>query len=365
MKKIKSLISILLVLFVVFASCVTANAASASISAYASKKNVTSGDTITVTVSLNSNPGIAGVNFTLSYNSSHLQYVSSSVGGAGNAFSLKNANQSGSTVKGAFMNVDGSTSSSTGTLATITFKVISNASAKSPLSLSASATDSAANTVSVSASGDTLTLGTTTAPSTTKPTTKPSTTKPTTTAPTTKPTTTKPTTTETTTEGESTTKVIATETIAVTVGNSYQLAKPSSMSGKVTYSSSKAAVASVTDAGVITTLQKGMTTITAVSENGVTKTWLLIVGDGSTVEKEDESTTLTDEETTTELQIIGSVTEENTIEEETTAETKDSLKKDKGDETFRLIFGTGAVVAVLIIIIIIVSMIRKRKSFVG
>ncbi len=362
MKKIKSLVSILLAVFVVFTSCVVANAASASISAHANKTNVTSGDTITVTVSLNSCSGISGINFTLTYNSSHLQYVSSSIGGAGNAFSLKNANQSGSSVKGAFMNVDGSTSSSTGALATVTFKVISSASAKSPLSLSASATDSAANTVSVTANGTTLTLGTTTAkPSTTKPTTKPTTTKPTTT----KPTTTKPTTTEPTTEAESTTKVIATETIAVKVGNSYQLAKPSSMSGKVTYSSSKTSVATVTDAGVISTLAKGMTTITAVSENGVTKTWLLIVGDGSTVEKEDESTTLTDEETTTELQMIGSVTEENTTEEETTADTKDSLKKDKGDETFRLIFGTGAVVAVLIIIIIIVSMIRKRRSFVG
>ncbi len=362
MKKIKSLISILLAVFVVFTSCVVANAASASISAYSSKTNVTSGDTITVTISLNSNPGIAGVNFTLSYNSAHLQYVSSSIGGAGNAFGLKNANQSGSAIKGAFMNVDGTESKSTGTLASITFKVISGASANSPLSLSASATDSSANNVSVSASGTTLKLGTTTKPTTTKPTTtKPTTTKPTTT----KPTTTKPTTTEATTEGESTTKIIATETIAVTVGNVYQLAKPSSMTGKVTYSSSKTSVATVTDAGVISTVAKGMTTITAVSENGVTKTWLLIVGDGSTVEKEDESTTVTDEETTTELQIIGSVTEEDTTEEQTTAESKDNLKKEKGDETFRLIFGTGAVVAVLIIIIIIVSMIRKRRSFVG
>lgn len=366
MKKIKSLISVLLAVFVVFTSCVVANAASASISAYSSKTNVSSGDTITVTVSLNSNPGIAGVNFTLSYNSSHLQYVSSSIGGAGNAFGLKNANQSGSAIKGAFMNVDGSVSTSTGTLASITFKVISNVSASSPLSLSASATDSSANTVSVSASGTTLKLGSSTTSTTAKPsTTKPTTTKPTTTAPTTKPTTTKPTTTETTTEGESTTKIIATETIAVTVGNSYQLAKPSSMTGKVTYSSSKTSVAKVTDGGVISTIAKGMTTITAVSENGVTKTWLLIVGDGSTVEKETESTTATDEETTTELMIIGSVTEPDTTEEETTAESEGNGKNDKGDETFRLIFGTGAVVAVLIIIIIIVSMIRKRRSFVG
>lgn len=362
MKKIKSIIAILLAVFVVFASCVAVNAASASISAYAGKTNVTQGDTVTVTVSLNSSSGISGINFTLTYNSSHLEYQSSSIGGAGDAFSLKNANQSGSSIKGAFMNVDGSTVTSTGTLATITFKVISSASVSSPLSLSASATDSAANTVSVSASGTTLTIASATAntTTTTKPSTSATTAKPTTT----KPTTTKPTTTETTTEGESTTKIIATETIAVSVGNVYQLAKPSSMSGSVSYSSSKTSVATVTDAGVISTVAKGMTTITAVSENGVTKTWLLIVGDGSTVEKEDESTTLTDEETTTELQVIGSVTEADTTEEETTAETEDTGKKDKGDETFRLIFGTGAVVAVLIIIIIVVSMIRKRRSFV-
>lgn len=371
MKKIKSLISILLAVFVVFTSCVVANAASASISAYSSKTNVASGDTITVTISLNSNPGIAGVNFTLSYNSSHLQYVSSSIGGAGNSFGLKNANQSGSAIKGAFMNVDGSESTSTGTLATVTFKVISSAAANSPLSLSASATDSDANTVSVSANGTTLKLGTTstTKPTTTKPTTtKPTTTKPTTTKPTTtKPTTTDPITTNATTE--TTTQVEfesgTTETIAVAVGKSYQLAKPSAMTGKVTYSSSKTSVATVTDEGVITTIAKGMTTITAVGENG-SKKWLLIVGDGSTVETETESTTATDEEeTTTELQLIGSETEPDITEEQTTAESKDNLKKDKGDETFRIIFGTGAVVAVLIIIIIIVSMIRKRRSFVG
>lgn len=370
MKKIRSLISVLIALCVILTCSVVANAASASVSASASKSNVTAGDVITVNVNLNSSSGISGIDFTLTYNSAHLEYQNSSVGSAGSAFNtMKAVNKSGSTIKGAFLNADGSSASKTGTLATVTFKVIATSKVSSPVSLSSTATDADANSVSVSASGINLNIAAKETP-TVKPTavttTKPTTTKPTTTKPTTtKPTTTKAETTtqpETTTEGESTTKIIATETIAVKKGNVYQLAKPSAMSGKVTYSSSKTSVATVSDSGVITTVDKGMTTITAVSENGVTKTWLLIVGDGSMAETTTEEET-TEEESTTEIAIIGEVTEESTTEEETTAET-DSEKKDNGDETFRLIFGTGAAVAVLIIIIIIVSMIRKRRSFV-
>lgn len=356
MRKIKSLISVLVAVCVILSCSLVASAAGASISASASKTNVKPGDTVTVSVSLNSNTGVAGLDFTLTYNTSQLEYQSSSVGSAGSSFLLKSVNKSGSAVRGAYLNVDGTTTSSTGSLATITFKVIASSTASSPLSLSASGTDSNGNVVSVGASGTTLSISS----ATTKPvtTTKPTTTKPTTT----KPTTTEATT-ETTTEAESTTKVITTETIGVKKGNVYQLAKPSSMTGKVKYSSSKTSVATVSDTGVITTLAKGMTTITAVSENGVTKNWLLIVGDGSMVETE-STTELEEEESTTEISVIGSVTEENTTEEETTEETEDTNKKDKGDETFRLIFGTGAAVAVLIIIIIIASMIRKRRSFV-
>ena len=355
MRKIKSLISVLVAVCVILSCSLVASAAGASISASASKTNVKPGDTITVSVSLNSNTGVAGLDFTLTYNTSQLEYQSSSVGSAGSSFLLKSVNKSGSAVRGAYLNVDGTTTSSTGSLATITFKVIASSTASSPLSLSASGTDSNGNVVSVGASGTTLSISSaTTKPvATTKPTTKPTTTKPTTTEATT----------ETTTEAESTTKVITTETIGVKKGNAYQLAKPSSMTGKVKYSSSKTSVATVSDTGVITTLAKGMTTITAVSENGVTKNWLLIVGDDSMVETE-STTELEEEESTTEISVIGSVTEENTTEEETTEETEDTNKKDKGDETFRLIFGTGAAVAVLIIIIIIASMIRKRRSFV-
>lgn len=106
--------------------------------------------------------------------------------------------------------------------------------------------------------------------------------------------TTRPTATEVTTEGESTTKIIATETVEVSVDNSYQLLNSSSMSGKVTYSSSNPSVATVTDEGIVTTIAKGTATITAISENGVEKSWIFIVVDNSIV----ESTTLAEEETT-------------------------------------------------------------------
>lgn len=359
MKKLKLFVSLLLVISMFFSCTLFVSAASASISASAGKTDVGYGDTVTVSVKLTSNPGMAGVNFSLTYNSSHLQYQSSSVGSAGSGFSLASVNPNGASIKGAFINADGSTVSSTGTLATVTFKVITSSNASSYLTVSASGTDGDANTVYVSTSNVTLNLNalTTVKPTTT---TKPTTTKITTT---TKPTTTKPRMTETV-NGESTTKIIATETIGVKKGNAYQLAKPSSMSGSVTYSSSRTSVATVSSSGIVKTLSKGMTTITAVSENGVTKTWLLIVGDGSTVETDETTTSSEEEETTTEIAVIGSVTEEKTTEEKTTGESTASAKKDS-DKTFRLIFGTGIAVAILVVIIVIASMIRKKRSFIG
>ena len=365
MKKIKSLISVILALCVILTCSVAVNAASASVSASANKTNVTAGDTVTVSVNLNSSSGIAGIDFILTFNSAHLEYQNCTVGSAGEAFTtMKAVNRNGSTVKGAFLNFDGTATTKTGALATVTFKVIATTNASSPISLSSTATDGNANSVSVSVSGTTLNIAAKAAATTT--TTKPvvTTTKPVVTTTKPAPTTTKPETTieaETTTEGE---KVLQTETIAVQKGNAYQLAKPSAMTGKVKYTSSKTSVATVTDSGVINTLSKGMTTITAVSENGVTKTWLLIVGDGSTVETTTEEET---EETSVNLltELETSVLEEpeEITEEATTAETENE-KKDSGDKTFRLVFGTGAAVAVIVVIVIIASMIRKRKSFV-
>lgn len=371
MKKFKAVISIFIAVMMLALSMPTVFSASGGAFAVSS---TTKGDTVTVTVGLSSNNGMAGVDFQLNYDPSQLEVHSVQKGSTGEKFDMGGVNPSGSsTVKGAFLNTDGETVKSSGALAVVTFKKVSNSASSSSVTVSGSGTDSKGATLSVSSSSTTVNLSsgsTTQKPTTTaKPTTtKPTTTKPTTTKPTTtKPTTTKPTTTEKTTEettlpGETTTKIISTETIGVKKGNVYQLAKPSSMSGKIVYTSSNVSVASVTNEGVVNTLAKGMTTIKAVSENGVTKTWLLIVGDGSTVEK--ESTTGDEEESTTELEVIGSVTEAET-EEETTEEAKNDNKKTENDETFRLIFGTAAAVAVLIIVIVIASMIRKRRSFVN
>lgn len=353
MKKLKLVVSVFLAVSMIFAFCVVANAASASVVAKANKTNVSYGDTVTVTVSLSQNSGIAGVNFVLNYDSSKLQFQSVSNGSTAGNFSMGEANNSGSTIKGAYLNTNGASTTSTGSLATVKFKVISDSASSSSLTVSANGTNGNGDPVTISTSGTTVKINPTTKATTTKPTT-------------TKATTTRPTT-ETTKADESTTKVISTETIAVKVGNVYQLAKPSSMQGSVIFSSSNPSVISVDSNGVIKTLSRGMSTIKAVSANGVTKTWLLIVGDGSTVDST-ETTTLTDEETTTEIMVIGEVDEETSAEKTTAEKTEKDETKDKlddSDRTFKLIVGVGAVVAILVIIIVVASIVRKRRNFAG
>ncbi len=347
----------------------TAHAASGAVSMGVNKSSFTKGETVVVTVSLASNSSLAGVQFQLNYNSSQLEYASGSVGSAGMNFANKEVNKaSDGVINGAFITF-GSAVSGTGTLAILTFKVSSDSEGTSSLSMSASGTDVDNNDISLGSGGATIKLNPKAATTTTKPDdTTTTTTKPADTTTTTKPdstTTTKPTTTDkptTTKPEESTTKVYSTESIAVSKGGPYQLVLPQSMKGKVTCTSSNTSVATITNEGVVTALAKGMTTLKAVSENGVTKTWLLIVGDGSMTE--DESTTVDEEESSTEMMAIGSAEPEIT-DEETTDEDSSNKKTDDKDSTFRLIFGTGAAVAVLIIIVVIASMIRKKRSFVG
>lgn len=358
MKKLKSVISVLLAVSMFFAFAVVSNAAAASVTARVDKTEASKGDTVTVTVSLNSNPGIAGVDFTLNYDSSKLQLQNVSKGSVSSNFDLASANSGDSTIKGAYLNSDGTATSKTGTLATVTFKVISDSDSKASISVAANSTDGNGDAVSTSASGTSVSLKkkvtTTDSPKTTN---APKTTNPTTTK------TTKPSET-TTVPQESTTRVIATETIAVKVGNIYQLARPSSMQGSIVFSSSNSSVVAVDNSGIVTTLSRGMSTIKAVSENGVTKTWLLIVGDDSTVQTT-EVTTVEGEETTTELAVIGAVDDETTTASETTTKAKEEVKDklDNGDETFKLIVGVGVAVAILVIFVVVASMIRKRKSF--
>ena len=368
MKKLKLVISMLLALSVIFASSIVASAASMGVSLSASKTSLKPGDTVTITVNLSSNTGIGGVDFALKYNTTHLQYQSSAVTGVGSSFGWNQVNSGTSVVNGAFMNTDGTSTTSTGALATVTFKVITTSDVTSSVSVSAEGTDADGNPTASSSSSISLKIA---AETTTKP--APTTTKPVTTTPTTtKPVTTTPVTTETTTEAttlpeESTTMIIATESIGVSVGNTYQLRIPSSMKGTVTFSSTNTSVVSVRDGGVVTTHAKGMATIKAVSENGVTKTWLLIVGDGSTVEEESS----TDEDMSTEIEIIGEEGEVNTypngmIEEKTTAETeKEKENHNDEDKTFKIIVIAGGAAALIAIVIIVTSLVRKKKSFEG
>ena len=344
MKNFKKLASVLLAVAMIFALSVVANAASTSVTARANKTNVSAGDTVTVTVSLNQNPGIAGVDFELNYDSSKFELQNVTKGSAASNFDMASANSTGSSIRGAYLNSDGSSTSSTGALATVTFKVISDSASTASIGISASSTNGNGDGVETYASGTSVKIVTTTA------TTKPETT-------TKKETTTKETTTK---ETENTTKIIPAESIGVKVGNTYQLAKPASMQGKVVFSSSNSAVVTVDNSGIIRTLAKGTVTIKAVSENGITKTWVLLVGDGSTVEG--ETTDVTEEGETTEIPVIGEV--EDSTEETTKKEREESKKKlDNSDETFRLIVGVGAAVAVLVVIVIVASMIRKRRSF--
>ncbi len=350
MKKLKLVISVLLAISVIFASTISASAASMKVSLGASKTTLKKGDTVTITVSLSSNSGIGGVDFTLNYNSTHLQYQSSSVAGIGSSFDWKEVKHGSPVVNGAFMNVDSSIVSSTGALATVTFKVLTASTVTSTISVVAEGTD--ADAVPTASSSSSISLKITAETPTTETTTE-TTTEPTTEA----------TTKATTLPEESTTRIIATEKIGVAVGNSYQLRIPKAMQGKITFTSSNSNVVSVNEKGIVTTFVKGMANIKAVSENGVTKTWLLIVGDGSTVEEE----STTDEEMTTDIEIIGEevTTDDVVIEEKTTAETENEKNNnnDDEDELLKILIIAGGAAALIAIVIVVVSLVRKKKSF--
>ncbi len=369
MKKAKVYLSVLTVLIVLISTMtVGVFADSSRMGVSVSNSAAQKGDTVTVTVKVNSNPGIAGLDFVLNYDTSDLQYVSSSVGTVGNSFTLNGCNNTAGGVRGAFLNVDGKETGSTGTVATVKFKVISDKAKTSSVSLSSNFSTSNAdnlNNTTVTSSVK-LNSAVTTHPTTTKQnTTKATTTK----QNTTKQNTTKRTTTEkasTTHNGETTTHIYKTETIAIKKGNSYQLAKPSSMSGKIEFSSSNSSVASISSSGVVTTYKKGMTTVKAVSENGVTKTWLLLVGDGSTV----ETTTALDETTTDET----TVPEEETVTEDVTEFFEDETEavtereNDKGNDLdMKMIIIIGTAIVTIIVAAIIVIKIRNKnyKDFIN
>lgn len=108
------------------------------------------GSQVTVTVKMSSSVDIWGANVSLGFNSSELQYVSSAKGGIVSGGSL---HQEGSTV-----NFSGMYNAKSGTVFTVTFKILKS-SGTSKLTLSSTEnTDSNGATHSCSASGGTVTI---------------------------------------------------------------------------------------------------------------------------------------------------------------------------------------------------------------
>lgn len=96
--------------FTVFTA--SASGVSYSATSVAGKK----GDTVTVTVKLSSDVEIWGANVMLEYNSSELEYVSSSAGNIASTFSLHDT--------GSSVNYSGTYSSKKGTIFTVQFKIL-------------------------------------------------------------------------------------------------------------------------------------------------------------------------------------------------------------------------------------------------
>jgi|GEM_PF-4583571 len=108
------------------------------------------GDTVTVSVKLSSSVSIWGANVSLGYNSSELQYVSHKQGGIVSGGSLHH--------EGSSVNFSGMYNAKSGTVFTVTFKILKS-SGSSKLTLSSSEnTDSDGKTHTCSTSGGTVTV---------------------------------------------------------------------------------------------------------------------------------------------------------------------------------------------------------------
>lgn len=115
MRKTSKISAILIAFIILISTCVLpVNAASVNYSA--SSVSGAKGDTVTVSVKISSSVEIWGANVMLGYNSSELQYVSSSKGGAVSSGSLNNT--------GSSVNFSGMFSAKSGTVFTVKFKIL-------------------------------------------------------------------------------------------------------------------------------------------------------------------------------------------------------------------------------------------------
>lgn len=133
-------------------------AAGVSVSAVANKTTAVKGDTVSVSVKVNSNPGISGIDYLLKYKTSQLKYVSCSFGTEGQSFEMQGCNNTSSGVKGACLNSRGTVNKKIGVIVTVKFKVVSEKTENASVTLSAHATNSKGGNVSVSVKNATVKL---------------------------------------------------------------------------------------------------------------------------------------------------------------------------------------------------------------
>lgn len=111
-----SKISASLIAFIILISTLVMPANAASVNYTASSVSGAKGDTVSVSVKISSSVQIWGANVMLGYNSSELQYVSSSMGGAASSGNLNNT--------GSSVNFSGMFSAKSGTVFTVKFKIL-------------------------------------------------------------------------------------------------------------------------------------------------------------------------------------------------------------------------------------------------
>ena len=120
----KGLSAALALFLLLCACCIPTSAAGASLTLKADKSTVSAGDTVTVTVNMSGNPGIAALDFSLYYEASKVQVLSpeSLLNGTNNFFGMESVNPNTS---GVIIYRGASTETQkNGTVLTVSFKVL-------------------------------------------------------------------------------------------------------------------------------------------------------------------------------------------------------------------------------------------------
>lgn len=149
MKKTSKISAILIAFIILISTCVLPSHA-ASVNYSASSVSGAKGDTVTVSVKISSSVEIWGANVMLGYNSSELQYISSSKGGAASSGSLNNT--------GSSVNFSGMFSAKSGTVFTVKFKILKSSGSSTLTLTSTENIDSDAKTYECSTTNGKVTI---------------------------------------------------------------------------------------------------------------------------------------------------------------------------------------------------------------